>query len=289
MMPHGVDSGDRAEPQSNQYERPNQSEREGTGRHDPPIDSGLRQRRIVEIARGRGGVEVASLADELNVAVETIRRDLRVLDDRGVLRRIHGGAVAVEGVRYESDVQHRSEEHIGEKRRIARAAAGLLNGAETVYIDEGYTPRLVAEELDTDRGLTVVTSSLLAARVLAEDPNVTLLMLGGRMRSRTLATVDHWALRMLSDLTIDLAFLGSNGISRDRGLTTPDPAVAAVKQAAVARSRRRVFVGTHTKFGVTTFCRFADVVDFETLVTGTELAPREATRYSALGPRLLRV
>ena len=80
----------------------------------------------------------------------------------------------------------------------------------------------------------MVTSSLLAAGALAESPEVTVLLLGGRMRGRTLATVDHWALRMLGDLVIDLAFLGANGISREHGLTTPDPAVAAVKAAVVA-------------------------------------------------------
>lgn len=81
--------------------------------------------------------------------------------------------------------------------------------------------------------LTVVTSSLLAAQELAECPQVTVLLLGGRMRGRTQATVDHWALRMLGEMVIDVAFLGANGISRERGLTTPDPAVAAVKQEAV--------------------------------------------------------
>ncbi len=96
------------------------------------------------------------------------------------------------------------------------------------------TPQFVAEAIAPESPITVVTSSLLAAGALAESPLVTVLLLGGRMRGRTLATVDHWALRMLGDLVIDLAFLGANGISREHGLTTPDPAVAAVKGAVVA-------------------------------------------------------
>jgi len=101
--------------------------------------------------------------------------------------------------------------------------------------------------------------------------------------------VDHWALRMLGELQIDVAFLGANGISREHGLTTPDPAVAAIKQEAVRQSRRRILVGTHTKFGVTSFCRFATVPDFETIVTDGALSVHEAQRYEALGPRVLRV
>ena len=194
----------------------------------------------------------------------------------------------MESAGFESNIKHRSTSLVGEKRRIATAAAERLHGAETVYIDEGVTPQFVAEAIAPDSPLTVVTSSLLAAGALADSPLVTVLLLGGRMRGRTLATVDHWAMRMLDDLVIDLAFLGANGISREHGLTTPDPAVAAVKGAVVQRSRRRVFVGLHTKFGASSFCRFAEISDFEVLVTDTGLSPGDARRYSVLGPQVVR-
>jgi DeoR/GlpR family transcriptional regulator of sugar metabolism len=93
---------------------------------------------------------------------------------------------------------------------------------------------------------------------------------------------------MLGELVIDLAYLGANGISREHGLTTPDPAVAAVKGQVMARARRKVFVGLHIKFGVASFCRFADVSDFEALVTDTGLSPGEAHRYAVLGPHVIR-
>lgn len=248
----------------------------------------LRQSTILRLAREKGRVDVTSLVPELGAAAETIRRDLRVLVDRGLLRRVHGGAVAVESAGFESNVRQRAASNVGEKRRIAAAAATLLRGAETVFIDEGFTPGLIARELDPQAHLTVVTASLPAAQALADLSQVTVLLLGGRMRGRTLATVDHWALRMLGELVIDLAFLGANGISLQHGLTTPDPAVAAVKQEAVRRSRRRVLVGAHTKFGVSSFCRFAELADFEAVVTGSELPAREAQRYAAAGPQLIR-
>jgi len=247
-----------------------------------------RQRQILVRARTDGRVQVGSLAADLAVAEETVRRDLRELVDRGVLQRVHGGAYPVESAGFESNIKHRSTSLVGEKRRIAVAAVERMHGAETVYIDEGVTPQFVAEAIRPENPITVVTSSLLAAGSLADATNVTVLLLGGRLRGRTLATVDHWALRMLGDLVIDLAFLGANGISRDHGLTTPDPAVAAVKSEVVARARRRVFVGLHTKFGVASFCRFADVTDFEALVTDTGLSPSEARRYSVLGPQVVR-
>lgn len=228
-----------------------------------------------------------ALAEELNVASETIRRDLKALAGRRMLKRVHGGAIPLETAAFESTVEYRSQVDLAQKHRIAAGAADLLHGAETVYLDEGFTPRLIAEQL-ADRELTVVTSSLLAAEALAHSETVTVLLLGGRMRGRTLATVDSWAVERLRSLVIDVAYLGTNGITPEHGLTTPDPAVAAVKQTAVSVAMRRILVAAHSKFGETSFCRFADVGDFETIVTGTELPAADAHRYEALGPSVIR-
>jgi len=256
--------------------------------HNGPVDSDTRQSQILEYARTRGRVEVVPLADELGVATETIRRDLRVLADRRLVKRVHGGAIPLESVAFESGVEYRSRVDLAQKRRIASAAVELLHGAETVFLDEGFTPRLIADKL-ADRELTVVTASLLAAEALADSETVTVLLLGGRMRGRTLATVDQWALDALRGLVIDVAYLGTNAVDAEHGLTTPDPAVAAVKHQAVKSSRRRVLVAAHTKFGISSFCRFAEVSDFEAIVTGTELSKTEAQRFEALGPSVIRV
>jgi DeoR/GlpR family transcriptional regulator of sugar metabolism len=135
----------------------------------------------------------------------------------------------------------------------------------------------------------VVTASLPVASMLAVRPACSVIVLGGRVRGRTLATVDHWATSMLGDFVIDLAFLGANGISRAHGLTTPDPAVAAVKSAVVHAARRRIFIGAHGKFSAVSFARFAEVPDFEALITDTGLSLSEANRYQQLGPSVVRV
>ncbi|MFE7272709.1 DeoR/GlpR family DNA-binding transcription regulator [Streptomyces sp. NPDC057623] len=248
-----------------------------------------RQREIVLTARREGSVDVTALATELGVAKETVRRDLRVLEDHGLLRRTHGGAYPVESAGFETTLAFRATSHVPEKRRIAAAAAELLGDAETVFVDEGFTPQLIAESLPTDRPLTVVTASLPVAGALAESEHVCVLLLGGRVRRGTLATVDHWTTKMLAGFVIDLAFIGANGISREHGLTTPDPAVSEVKTQAVRASRRTVFAGVHTKFGAVSFCRFADIGALETIVTSTLLPAAEAHRYSLQGPQVIRV
>ncbi|MGA4842735.1 DeoR/GlpR family DNA-binding transcription regulator [Streptomyces sp. G45] len=248
-----------------------------------------RRRQIVRVARRSGSVDVGALATELGVAKETVRRDLRTLENHGLVRRTHGGAYPVESARFETTLAFRTTAHVPEKRRIAAAAAGLLGDAETVFVDEGFTPQLIAEALPQDRELTVVTASLATAGALAVCDRFTVLLLGGRVRAGTLATVDHWATRMLAGFVIDLAYIGANGISRAHGLTTPDPAVSEVKAQALRASRRAVFAGVHTKFGASGFCRFAGVGDLDAIVTSSRLPAAEAHRYSLLGPQVIRV
>ena len=117
---------------------------------------------------------------------------------------------------------------------------------------------------------------------------MTVLLLGGRMRGRTLATVDHWALRMLGDLVIDLAFLGSNGISREHGLTTPTRPSPRSRAPSSSASRRRVFVGLHTKFGASSFCRFAEISRLRGPGHRLRAGPTEATATRVLGPQVVR-
>jgi DeoR family fructose operon transcriptional repressor len=248
-----------------------------------------RRRYLLARARAEGRVAVTGAAQELHMSVETVRRDLKVLEAHGLIRREYGVAYPVESAGFESDLAARESEWLPEKRRIAAEAVQHIDDAETIFIDEGYLPQLVARQLPTENALTIVTASLPVASMLALRPSCSVVMLGGRLRGRTLATVDHWATDMLHDFVIDLAFLGANGISRTHGLTTPDPAVAAVKSAAVRASRRRIFIGAHLKFSAVSFARFAEVSDFESLITDTRLSLSEAHRYMQLGPTVIRV
>jgi DeoR/GlpR family transcriptional regulator of sugar metabolism len=247
-----------------------------------------RRQWLVSRARSDGRLDVAALSEELDLAPETIRRDLNVLESHGLLRRVHGGAIPVERIGFEGGIATRSVLMQDEKARIAKAAVELIEEAESVYLDEGSTTQAIVEALPPDRPLTVVTNALPAAVALGSRANVNLILLGGRVRTHTLGTVDHWATRMLGDLVIDLAFLGTNGLSIEHGLTAPDPACAAVKSAAVTASSRRVLVTDHTKFGVNSFCRFASVNDLEAIVTDSGLDDAGAEPYQRLGLRVVR-
>jgi len=183
------------------------------------------------------------------------------------VRRVHGGAIPVERLGFEGTLVNRATTRQEAKNQIARAALGHLDNAESIFIDEGTTSAALAELLEPQRPLTIVTSSLPVACQLAARPMLTVLILGGRVRGRTLGAVDQWATRMLEDLVIDLAFVGANGITVARGLTTPDAAVAAVKRRAIASSRRSILLADHSKFGADSSVRFADVREVDVVIT----------------------
>lgn len=226
-----------------------------------------RQRHIVERARDEGRVEVAVLADELAVTPETIRRDLSRLERLGQLKRVHGGAIPLDRLGFEPPVAARREAMSAEKERIAKTALGMVPEEGAILLDAGTTTARLATALPTDRELTVVTNALDIATTLAPRTNLTVLMIGGRVRGRTLAAVDSWAVSMLDDLFVDVAFVATNGISVERGLTTPDPTEAMVKGLMVETGRRAVLLADHTKVGNDHLVRFADLDQIDTFVT----------------------
>jgi DeoR family fructose operon transcriptional repressor len=243
---------------------------------------------ILELARAAGRVDVGVLAAEFSVTPETVRRDLTLLERRGLLRRVHGGAIPVERLGFEPGLPARDAVMGPEKERIARAALEELPAEGAVLLDAGTTTSRLAEILPSDLELTVVTNAIPIAMTLSTRPNVTVLTVGGRVRGRTLAMVDEWALRVLADTFVDVAFIGTNGVSTERGLTTPDAAEAAVKRAMVRAARRVVVLADHTKVGNDCFARFGDLDEVDTLITDSGLDETLAAELQAGGPRVVR-
>lgn len=247
-----------------------------------------RQQYIVDLARRDGRVDVAELAVGLGLTGETIRRDLSMLERQGLLRRVHGGAIPVERLGFEPVIAARDAVMSVEKDRIVKAAFRELPEEGSILLDAGTTTVRLARILPTDRQLTVLTNALPIAMALASRANLTVLFVGGRVRGRTLASVDAWALDALAVSYVDVAFVATNGISVERGLTTPDQAEAAVKQAMVAAARRVVLLADHTKVGIDHLFRFAEVGDIDTMITDTGLDERTVAEIESRGPRVLR-
>jgi DeoR family fructose operon transcriptional repressor len=143
------------------------------------------------------------------------------------------------------------------------------------------------ELLPLDRELTVVTHSIPVAAIMISRPNVNLLLLGGIVRGRTLAAVGEWTRLQISEVFADVAFMGTNGISVERGLTTPDIAEASVKKALIEASRRTVVLADHSKFGREDFARVAPLTAIDTIITDRGIDPELADDIENAGPRMV--
>ncbi|BFV60179.1 DeoR/GlpR family DNA-binding transcription regulator [Kitasatospora sp. CMC57] len=247
-----------------------------------------RQQQILVLAQEHGRVDVPSLAEEFGVTQETIRRDLSSLDRAGLLRRVHGGALPAGGLHLEPGLAERDSTAAAEKERIVRAALELLPTEGSLLLDAGTTISRLAALLPLDSRLTVVTNALPVAARLADHPELTLHLVGGRLRHRTQAAVDAWALRDLADVHADVAVVATNGFSPDGGLTTPDLAEAAVKRAMVAGARRVVLLADSTKYDTRHFARFGSLADVDVLVTDTGLTDQQTAEIENLGPEVIR-
>ena len=256
-----------------------------TGR--PGLFSDERQGEILALIRREKRVSVTSLADRFAVVGETIRRDLADLEHRGLIRRVHGGAIPVERVTFEPPIEARHDLMRPEKERIALAALTELPGEGSVFIEAGSTTSFLAAVLPADCSLTIVTNGGYIASTLARHPNLTVLAVGGRVRPRSLACVDDWALETLSRLRVTVAFLGTNGLSLEHGLTTPDPAEAAVKRATLSIAQHTVLLADHSKIGVASLLGYGDTEQIDTLITDSGLPPDQARDLQDAGLRVI--
>jgi DeoR family transcriptional regulator, fructose operon transcriptional repressor len=242
-----------------------------------------RQQLIIGTARKQGSVDVAKLADEYEVTTETIRRDLTKLEQMGLLRRVHGGAIPVERMQVVPTVEERAASRAAEKRAIAIAALAELPLQGAVLIDSGTTTSRLADIFPEDREITVITNALPTSEALLTKPRLTVFQLGGRIRRHTIATVETWALQALAEVRVDVAFLGSYGVSATQGLTTPDPSEGAVKRAMAETARRVVVLADHTKIGAEHMSIWASISDIDLLITDREAPAKSVGELTRAG------
>ncbi|WP_423761566.1 DeoR/GlpR family DNA-binding transcription regulator [Burkholderia sp. NLJ2] len=205
---------------------------------------------------------------DLNVSRETVRRDLVDLEALGELKRVHGGAVQVGD---EAPIAERAQTHVKAKLAIARAAARLVTGSQTLFIDAGTTTTLLAEELSKLSGLTIVTNSIdVALKMRSSDPaqakNETIL-LGGMIGSRAAATVGDGTVAEIFRYRADLALLSPVGVDSVRGATNYDRMETEVARAMVNNAAEVAILADFSKLGTNSRISFCEPARIGTLVT----------------------
>ncbi|MFE0106892.1 DeoR/GlpR family DNA-binding transcription regulator [Streptomyces sp. NPDC059009] len=235
-----------------------------------------RRRRIREWVLGGGFVRAAELAEEFDVSLMTIHRDLDFLQSQGWLRKVRGGATGLPSAQFHGSVAERMSTMAQTKQLLARAAATLVRPGQTVLLDDSTTCLHMTRQFQSLTPLTVITNSLPAMAALAKEPGVSLIALGGSYFPAYDAFMGLHTADSVEAFRADVLFMSTTAVTRGRCYHT-SPETVQVKRAMMAAATRRVLVADHSKFVRDGLYALAPVTDFDLLVVDDGL-PAERVR-----------
>lgn len=240
-----------------------------------------------------GEVSVDRLAHRLNVSSATIRRDLTNLERKGLLRRSHGGAVPIEPALYEpfrhvSTFSEQEQQRTTEKRRIGLAAAELVLDGETIAFSAGTTTTQVARSVRHRRGITVITNAVNIAMELSHREDIKVFVTGGSLSGSWFALVGAMAQQHASEMFVDKAFIGVDGIHSEYGLTTNYPEQAAIHRTLMQQARQRIVVADHRKIGIAATAVIWQPRNIDIIITDKKASDEAIAPFEALGTKVIR-
>lgn len=245
-----------------------------------------RQRRLLAHLRAEGSGNVLELAQTLGVSPSTVRRDLKEMDDRGLVNRVHGGASVVDND-LEPVLSSRSASHSEEKRRIGKAAAHLIPDSSTVLITGGTTTEAMLPHLSDRTNLTVVTNGLGIAYHLARYPEISVVVLGGVLRHEEMSLLGPIADQVLADFRVDLAFFSAFGIDPAEGLSAANVTEAGTDRRILQHASSLVAMVDSSKFGKRGPVRVADLDQLAYLVTDDQAPTAALDEIKTHGVRII--
>lgn len=250
-----------------------------------------RQQSILDLLTESGSVTVNDLVARFAVSEMTIRRDLDLLERKGLLRRVYGGAVLERSRSYEPPFLTRSTEFHAEKQRIGQAAAALVKNGESLALDVGTTTLEVARSLAASsanlaygggrveqKNLTIITPCFQIAAVLAETPGIRLILSGGILRPSELSMIGHLAERAFQEFFVDKLFLGAAGVDFEAGVTEYNLEDTLVKKAMLRSAKEVILVVDASKFNRVAFTAIAPLSAINRIVTDSRIEPRVKSR-----------
>ncbi|MBN9025829.1 MAG: DeoR/GlpR transcriptional regulator [Rhizobiales bacterium] len=247
----------------------------------------LRHSRLLQYLQDRGQATAAELVALLEVSRDTVRRDLDLLERRGLLVRTHGGAVTKDRlVRVDTTMGLRMDEHVEAKRRIGQAASSLIRDDETLILNGGSTICFFAAPLGARRSLTIVTNNLRLPAVVPEGSIQSIHILGGSYWPNYQVTIGAIGFAAVAGIHADTAVIGCSGVSGS-GISMTKLDEAAHTAGMISVASRTIVVADRSKFGITAFANIAPLDDIQCLVTDGEPPPELAEALERAGVQVI--
>lgn len=228
-----------------------------------------RQGQLAHLIERKGRISVAQVCQQFGISEATARRDLEAISERGLIRRVHGGAILIHQAAPEEPILSRTNEQADEKEHIGRAAAALVQDGETVFLGSGTTVVQVAHHL-VSCNLTVITNSLPVINLMAGKENISLVALGGLLRNSELSFIGHITEQALAEVRADKAIVGIRAISLDQGLTNEYLPETMMDRAIMNMGSELIVVADHTKLERISTVFVAPLEKIDVLITTKE-------------------
>ncbi|UMB60208.1 DeoR/GlpR family DNA-binding transcription regulator [Lutibacter sp. A80] len=242
-----------------------------------------RHKLILKKLENDGFVEVTDLSQEFGVSLVTIRKDLKALEEKNLLFRSHGKAIPSNPYTTENHVNIKEKINRKEKTRIAIAAGLILKPNDSIIIASGTSVIEFAKHLKPVDGLTVLTASLNTALILAENPNIDVIQLGGIVRRSSSSVIGPTSEKMLQEFTFTKLFLGVDGIDLDFGLTTTNSMEASLNKEMIKAAQKIIVLADSSKFGKKGFGKICGLEDVDQIITDKKLDKKTKDQLEELG------
>lgn len=245
-----------------------------------------RHQSIINKIKNEGQVKVLTLCEELKVSSVTIRKDLKFLEEKGLLFRAHGGATLNNPYTVEKPVNEKEKMNLAEKMRIGAAASKLVQPNDSILIASGTTVQAFAKNIQPRQNLTVITSALNVALELIHHPGIEIVQLGGLLRKSSSSVTGPYAKSILSDFSCSKLFLGVDGIDLDFGLTTANVMEAHLNREMIRVSQKTIVLADSTKFGRRGFGKICEFEDIDEIITDKGVSDFTAKTLEEMGIKI---
>jgi DeoR family transcriptional regulator of aga operon len=247
------------------------------------INIAERHQLILNKIQKEGHINVLDLCKELNVSPVTIRKDLKLLEDKSLLFRTHGGATLSNPYTMDRPVNEKEKLQSDEKTKIGIKAASLIEANDSIVIASGTTVLALAKNIQPKGNLTVITSAINVAQELLRHPEVEILLLGGLLRKSSSSVTGPYAEQILSDVFCSKLYLGVDGIDLEYGLTTTNALEAHLNRKMISASQHTIVVTDSTKFGKRGFGRICGIDEIHEIITDSGISEHIVEKLEAIG------
>ncbi|MDP5229828.1 MAG: DeoR/GlpR family DNA-binding transcription regulator [Cellulophaga sp.] len=241
---------------------------------------------ILEKLAQKKHLEVSDLCDLLNVSAVTIRKDLRLLEEKGLLFRTHGGASLENPYINEKAIGEKEKISVEEKNGIAQRAAQLINENDSIMIASGTTVQAFSKFIKPKNKLTVITSSLYVVLHLMHDKNVEILQLGGYIRHSSGSVIGSYAEHILGNISCSKLFLGVDGFDLEYGLSTTNLEEAQLNKKMLQSAQKIIVLADSSKFGKKSFAKICDLNQVHELITDKGISPEIKKKIEEKGVKV---